>query len=218
MSLSSFQILHEHNDLHTWNILISFQFCQPGGWRLSRDRKAPTFFTVVLTDIDSDRHYCSCLTFYEAEVNLQVRLKHWLFVLSRGNETINFTLTTFFIRLQLQQNLKPEMDSNQIWKSLERHMKMNVILRNVLFLPGGFNSALLGFWAKQRAVEPRDRNEKFLVISIKIAVSHVSLMIKRSCKCLSVGSLIVFIPFSILGLLMCLTLLGITFKKCSTSV
>ncbi|KAG7483365.1 hypothetical protein JOB18_046697 [Solea senegalensis] len=46
-------------------------FCQPGGWRLSRDRKAPTFFTVVLTDIDSDRHFCSCLTFFEAEVNLQ---------------------------------------------------------------------------------------------------------------------------------------------------
>uniref|UniRef100_A0A8C7Y641 SET binding factor 2 n=1 Tax=Oryzias sinensis TaxID=183150 RepID=A0A8C7Y641_9TELE len=46
-------------------------FCQPGGWRLYRERKAPTFFTVVLTDIDSDRHYCSCLTFYEAEVNLQ---------------------------------------------------------------------------------------------------------------------------------------------------
>uniref|UniRef100_A0A672IKS0 SET binding factor 2 n=1 Tax=Salarias fasciatus TaxID=181472 RepID=A0A672IKS0_SALFA len=46
-------------------------FCQPGGWRLSRDRKTPTFFTVVLTDIDSDRHYCSCLTFHEAEVNLQ---------------------------------------------------------------------------------------------------------------------------------------------------
>ncbi|XP_026176367.1 myotubularin-related protein 13 isoform X2 [Mastacembelus armatus] len=46
-------------------------FCQPGGWRLSRERKAPTFFTVVLTDIDSDRHFCSCLTFYEAEVNLQ---------------------------------------------------------------------------------------------------------------------------------------------------
>ncbi|XP_056269616.1 myotubularin-related protein 13 [Pseudoliparis swirei] len=46
-------------------------FCQPGGWRLSRNRKAPTFFTIVLTDIESDRHYCSCLTFYEAEVNLQ---------------------------------------------------------------------------------------------------------------------------------------------------
>ncbi|KAK1798181.1 hypothetical protein P4O66_000499 [Electrophorus voltai] len=46
-------------------------FCQPGGWKLSRERKPPTFFTVVLTDIDSDRHYCSCLTFYEAEVNLQ---------------------------------------------------------------------------------------------------------------------------------------------------
>uniref|UniRef100_A0AAY4D333 SET binding factor 2 n=1 Tax=Denticeps clupeoides TaxID=299321 RepID=A0AAY4D333_9TELE len=41
-------------------------FCQPGGWKLSRERKPPTFFTVVLTDIDSSRHYCSCLTFYEA--------------------------------------------------------------------------------------------------------------------------------------------------------
>uniref|UniRef100_A0A8C5BW79 SET binding factor 2 n=1 Tax=Gadus morhua TaxID=8049 RepID=A0A8C5BW79_GADMO len=48
-------------------------FCQPGGWRLSRERRAPTFFTVVLTDIESDRHYCSCLTFFEAEVNLQVK-------------------------------------------------------------------------------------------------------------------------------------------------
>ncbi|XP_035251970.1 myotubularin-related protein 13-like isoform X1 [Anguilla anguilla] len=46
-------------------------FCQPGGWKLSRERKQPSFFTVVLTDIDSDRHYCSCLTFYEAEINLQ---------------------------------------------------------------------------------------------------------------------------------------------------
>nr|XP_051680620.1 myotubularin-related protein 13 isoform X7 [Oryctolagus cuniculus] len=50
------------------------QFCQPGGWQLSRERKQPTFFVVVLTDIDSDRHYCSCLTFYEAEINLQACL------------------------------------------------------------------------------------------------------------------------------------------------
>uniref|UniRef100_A0A8C3IG73 SET binding factor 2 n=1 Tax=Chrysemys picta bellii TaxID=8478 RepID=A0A8C3IG73_CHRPI len=49
-------------------------FCQPGGWQLSRERKQPTFFVVVLTDIDSERHYCSCLTFYEAEINLQVNL------------------------------------------------------------------------------------------------------------------------------------------------
>uniref|UniRef100_A0A8C9SVX1 SET binding factor 2 n=1 Tax=Scleropages formosus TaxID=113540 RepID=A0A8C9SVX1_SCLFO len=47
-------------------------FCQPGGWSLSSERKQPTFFTVVLTDIDSNRHYCYCLTFYEAEINLQV--------------------------------------------------------------------------------------------------------------------------------------------------
>ncbi|NXG24031.1 MTMRD protein, partial [Grallaria varia] len=48
-------------------------FCQPGGWQLSKERKQPTFFVVVLTDIDSERHYCSCLTFYEAEINLQVK-------------------------------------------------------------------------------------------------------------------------------------------------
>uniref|UniRef100_A0A4W3JEQ4 SET binding factor 2 n=1 Tax=Callorhinchus milii TaxID=7868 RepID=A0A4W3JEQ4_CALMI len=47
-------------------------FCQPGGWQLSSERKQPTYFVVVLTDIDSDRHYCACLTFYEAEINLQV--------------------------------------------------------------------------------------------------------------------------------------------------
>ncbi|XP_026562252.1 myotubularin-related protein 13 isoform X2 [Pseudonaja textilis] len=46
-------------------------FCQPGGWHLSRERKQPTFFVVVLTDINSERHYCSCLTFYEAEIDLQ---------------------------------------------------------------------------------------------------------------------------------------------------
>uniref|UniRef100_A0A8C0KLQ6 SET binding factor 2 n=1 Tax=Canis lupus dingo TaxID=286419 RepID=A0A8C0KLQ6_CANLU len=51
-------------------------FCQPGGWQLSKERKQPTFFVVVLTDIDSDRHYCSCLTFYEAEINLQVYLEN----------------------------------------------------------------------------------------------------------------------------------------------
>uniref|UniRef100_A0A7M4ECJ5 SET binding factor 2 n=1 Tax=Crocodylus porosus TaxID=8502 RepID=A0A7M4ECJ5_CROPO len=50
-------------------------FCQPGGWQLSRERKQPTFFVVVLTDIDSERHYCSCLTFYEAEINLQLIIK-----------------------------------------------------------------------------------------------------------------------------------------------
>ncbi|NXO29785.1 MTMRD protein, partial [Cisticola juncidis] len=51
-------------------------FCQPGGWQLSKERKQPTFFVVVLTDIDSERHYCSCLTFYEAEIKLQVKDLH----------------------------------------------------------------------------------------------------------------------------------------------
>ncbi|XP_063049319.1 myotubularin-related protein 13 [Engraulis encrasicolus] len=46
-------------------------FCQPSGWRLSRERKTPSFFTAVLTDIDSHRHYCSCLTFHEAHTHSQ---------------------------------------------------------------------------------------------------------------------------------------------------
>uniref|UniRef100_A0A8C4LEE4 SET binding factor 2 n=1 Tax=Equus asinus asinus TaxID=83772 RepID=A0A8C4LEE4_EQUAS len=49
-------------------------FCQPSGWQLSRERKQPTFFVVVLTDIDSDRHYCSCLTFYEEEIEGEVEV------------------------------------------------------------------------------------------------------------------------------------------------
>ncbi|XP_021368098.1 myotubularin-related protein 13-like [Mizuhopecten yessoensis] len=40
-------------------------FCQPVGWRLSSRREPPEFFVAVLTDIDADRHYCTCLTFSE---------------------------------------------------------------------------------------------------------------------------------------------------------
>lgn len=42
-----------------------FQFCQPGGWELTERRQEPTYFVSVLTDIDGERHYCACLTFYE---------------------------------------------------------------------------------------------------------------------------------------------------------
>lgn len=51
-------MMHEH-------IFYVFQFCQPTGWMLSSQRQQPTFFVSVLTDIDADRHYCACLTFYE---------------------------------------------------------------------------------------------------------------------------------------------------------
>lgn len=45
-------------------------FCQPLGWKLITaaqysQKYAPKFFQFVLTDIDVDRHYCACLTFYE---------------------------------------------------------------------------------------------------------------------------------------------------------
>ncbi|XP_041365406.1 myotubularin-related protein 13-like [Gigantopelta aegis] len=40
-------------------------FCQPTGWTLSTQRQPPSFFVSVLTDIDANRHYCACLTFYE---------------------------------------------------------------------------------------------------------------------------------------------------------
>ncbi|PIN88615.1 hypothetical protein AB205_0206340 [Aquarana catesbeiana] len=41
------------------------QFCQPSGWQLCAEKNAPTFFIAVLTDINSERHYCSCFTFWE---------------------------------------------------------------------------------------------------------------------------------------------------------
>ncbi|XP_036904764.1 myotubularin-related protein 5 isoform X4 [Sturnira hondurensis] len=40
-------------------------FCQPSGWQLCSERNPPTFFVAVLTDINSERHYCACLTFWE---------------------------------------------------------------------------------------------------------------------------------------------------------
>lgn len=40
-------------------------FCQPQGWRLTTQQQTPTFFTAVLTDINAQRHYCSCLSFFE---------------------------------------------------------------------------------------------------------------------------------------------------------
>ena len=46
-------------------IYLYFQFCQPAGWYLSSQRQQSSYFVSVLTDIDADRHYCACLTFYE---------------------------------------------------------------------------------------------------------------------------------------------------------
>ncbi|XP_042191162.1 myotubularin-related protein 5 [Callorhinchus milii] len=41
-------------------------FCQPSGWQLFAEKKSPMFFVAVLTDINSERHYCACFTFWEA--------------------------------------------------------------------------------------------------------------------------------------------------------
>lgn len=32
---------------------------------MTERRQEPTYFVSVLTDIDGERHYCACLTFYE---------------------------------------------------------------------------------------------------------------------------------------------------------
>uniref|UniRef100_A0A7N5ZQP5 SET binding factor 1 n=1 Tax=Anabas testudineus TaxID=64144 RepID=A0A7N5ZQP5_ANATE len=40
-------------------------FCQPSGWQLVPERQPPSFFVAVLTDINSERHYCACFTFWE---------------------------------------------------------------------------------------------------------------------------------------------------------
>ncbi|XP_039617539.1 myotubularin-related protein 5 isoform X3 [Polypterus senegalus] len=48
-------------------------FCQPSGWQLLSERKPPTFFVAVLTDINSERHYCACFTFWESVGDLQTQ-------------------------------------------------------------------------------------------------------------------------------------------------
>uniref|UniRef100_A0A663M181 SET binding factor 1 n=1 Tax=Athene cunicularia TaxID=194338 RepID=A0A663M181_ATHCN len=48
-------------------------FCQPSGWQLFTERNPPTFFVAVLTDINSERHYCACFTFWEAVESAQVQ-------------------------------------------------------------------------------------------------------------------------------------------------
>ncbi|KAJ8373467.1 hypothetical protein SKAU_G00040470 [Synaphobranchus kaupii] len=40
-------------------------FCQPSGWELAPERLPPCFFIAVLTNINSERHYCACFTFWE---------------------------------------------------------------------------------------------------------------------------------------------------------
>uniref|UniRef100_A0A3B3DP13 UDENN domain-containing protein n=1 Tax=Oryzias melastigma TaxID=30732 RepID=A0A3B3DP13_ORYME len=47
-------------------------FCQPSGWQVVPEQQPASFFVAVLTDINSDRHYCACFTFWECLENLQV--------------------------------------------------------------------------------------------------------------------------------------------------
>ncbi|KAM6895388.1 myotubularin-related protein 5 [Xenentodon cancila] len=46
-------------------------FCQPSGWQLVPEEQPASFFVAVLTDINSERHYCACFTFWEGLDNVQ---------------------------------------------------------------------------------------------------------------------------------------------------
>uniref|UniRef100_A0A3P9PW06 SET binding factor 1 n=1 Tax=Poecilia reticulata TaxID=8081 RepID=A0A3P9PW06_POERE len=48
-------------------------FCQPSGWQLAPERQPASFFVAVLTDINSERHYCACFTFWEGLDNPQLK-------------------------------------------------------------------------------------------------------------------------------------------------
>ncbi|XP_061663338.1 myotubularin-related protein 5 isoform X4 [Syngnathoides biaculeatus] len=48
-------------------------FCQPSGWQLVPERQPTSFFVAVLTDINSERHYCACFTFWEGQDNPQLQ-------------------------------------------------------------------------------------------------------------------------------------------------
>lgn len=70
------------------------QFCQPSGWHLFTERNPPTFFVAVLTDINSERHYCACFTFWEAVESAQVlwaaRVRLGKVVSSTGGEASGY--------------------------------------------------------------------------------------------------------------------------------
>uniref|UniRef100_A0A8V5GAH0 Uncharacterized protein n=1 Tax=Melopsittacus undulatus TaxID=13146 RepID=A0A8V5GAH0_MELUD len=57
-------------------------FCQPSGWQLFTERNPPTFFVAVLTDINSERHYCACFTFWEPIDSAQVLRREELLFLT----------------------------------------------------------------------------------------------------------------------------------------
>ena len=42
-----------------------FQFCQPGGWYLSKEKQPVTFFVSVLTNETARQQYCAVLSFSE---------------------------------------------------------------------------------------------------------------------------------------------------------
>ncbi|GAA6102774.1 myotubularin-related protein 5 isoform X1 [Tachysurus ichikawai] len=48
-------------------------FCQPSGWQLVPEQQPSSFFVAVLTDINSERHYCACFTFWETVDNPQLK-------------------------------------------------------------------------------------------------------------------------------------------------
>jgi hypothetical protein len=65
---SSRSVLLAIQRVHVTMLLILLrllQFCQPSGWQLSAQKQQATYFVSVLTDIEVDRHYCACLTFFE---------------------------------------------------------------------------------------------------------------------------------------------------------
>ena len=44
---------------------LDLQFCQPMGWSLHSQRRQPSFYVAVLTDMDGERHYCAVFSFME---------------------------------------------------------------------------------------------------------------------------------------------------------
>lgn len=73
-------------------------FCQPLGWEITYEpqdcqKYVPKFFQFVLTDIDVDRHYCACLTFYETvqkQIQLQDQQQH------QEHQSLQYQETTLY--------------------------------------------------------------------------------------------------------------------------
>ncbi|KAI4872640.1 hypothetical protein NFI96_022291, partial [Prochilodus magdalenae] len=88
-------------------------FCQPSGWQLVPERLPASFFVAVLTDINSERYYCACFTFWEAVENLQLQKEEP----SEADEDENPELSTAQLYAPKSLVLVSRLDHTEVFRN-----------------------------------------------------------------------------------------------------